>query len=250
MPPEAGLSVRARYMLPGGAFKLDVEIEAPRGVTILFGPSGSGKSTLLSVIAGLVEPDDGEVRLGGETWLDTRSDVVWPPERRRVAYVFQSLALFPHMTALGNVAFGVDRELSKPDRERRARESLARFRAAHLADRKPKTYSGGEAQRVALARAFAMSPKVVLLDEPFSALDADLRYEFVADVRAASRDLGVPVLHVTHDRAEARVLGDHVIRLDAGKVVASGPPDVAFGAKAGPRLSARGEGLEQESSDA
>ncbi|NUO51539.1 MAG: ABC transporter ATP-binding protein [Polyangiaceae bacterium] len=241
MRPEAGLFVRARHTLPGGAFTLDVEVDAPRGVTILFGPSGSGKSTLLSVIAGLVTPREGEVRLGNETWLDTKNDVAWPPEHRRVAYVFQSLALFPHMTGLANVAFGIDQSLSKPERERRARDSLSRFRAGHLADRRPKTYSGGEAQRVALARAFAMSPRVVLLDEPFSALDADLRYEFVADVRTASRDLGVPVLHVTHDRAEARVLGDHVIRLDAGKVVASGSPDFALGKQSGPRTSAREE---------
>jgi molybdate transport system ATP-binding protein len=249
MQPEDGLFVRVRHTLPGAAFTLDVEVRAPRGVTILFGPSGSGKSTLLSVIAGLTTPLEGEVRLGSETWLDTKRDVAWPPEHRRVAYVFQSLALFPHMTGLANVAFGIDRGLGKLERESRARECLARFRAAHLAERKPKTYSGGEAQRVALARAFAMSPRVVLLDEPFSALDADLRYEFVADVRTASRDLGVPVLHVTHDRAEARVLGDHVIRLDAGKVVASGPPDDALGTKSSAKPSAR-EGLSYDPTEA
>ena len=109
----------------------------------------------------------------------------------------------------------------------------------HLAARRPKTFSGGEAQRVALARAFAMSPRIVLLDEPFSSLDAELRYEFVTEVRAASRDLGVPVLHVTHDRAEARVLGDQVVCMSQGRVVARGTPDVALGEPAAPRRAAR-----------
>lgn len=229
MPPEGSLSVRARHVLPGGAFTLEVDLTAPRGVTILFGPSGAGKSTLLSIVAGLTRPAEGLVSLGDETWLDTTKDVVVSPEARRVAYVFQSLALFPHMTALENAVFGVDARLKRSEREERAKASLARFRVSHLSGRKPKTYSGGEAQRVALARAFAMSPKLVLLDEPFSALDAELRYEFVAEVKAASRELGVPVLHVTHDRAEARVLADHVICIDRGKVVSSGSPEIVLG---------------------
>jgi molybdate transport system ATP-binding protein len=229
MPSEGSLFVRARHVLPGAAFTLDVEIEAPKGVTIVFGPSGSGKSTLLSIVAGLVKPDEGVVRLDRETWLDTAGGVAWSPESRRVAYVFQSLALFPHMTALENVLFGIDKKLGRTEREKRANASLARFRVPHLAQRKPRTFSGGEAQRVALARAFAMAPKVVLLDEPFSALDAELRYEFVAEVRAASRDLGVPVLHVTHDRAEARVLGDHVVVMRGGRVVMRGDPETALG---------------------
>ncbi len=241
MPPDGTLSVVARHSLPGGSFSIDLEVDAPPGVTIVFGPSGAGKSTLLSIIAGLVVPDAGSVKLGGETWLDVERGVVVAPERRRVAYVFQSLALFPHMTALENASFGVDRALSKSERRSRAEASLARFRAAHLAKRKPATFSGGEAQRVALARAFAMSPKVVLLDEPFSALDAELRYEFVADVRSASRELGIPVLHVTHDRAEARVLGDQVICIEGGRVTLRGAPDQALGPASGAKRSTRSE---------
>jgi molybdate transport system ATP-binding protein len=239
MSSERSLYVRAKHQHPGGGFAVDVEIEAAPGVTILFGPSGAGKSTLLSIVAGLVHPDEGIVKLGADTWLDTSAKIAWPPERRRAAYVFQSLALFPHMTAAQNVAFGVDRALSRVEREDRARASLARFRVAHLAGRRPKTFSGGEAQRVALARAFAMSPRIVLLDEPFSSLDAELRYEFVADVRTASRELGVPVLHVTHDRAEARVLGDQVVCMSQGQVVARGAPEHALGEPVAPRRSAR-----------
>jgi len=207
------------------AFTLDVCIDAPVGVTILFGPSGSGKSTILSIIAGLERPAEGRVSLGDAVWLDTARGLAWPPEKRRVAYLFQSLALFPHMSALKNVAFGIDRTLPKPRREAVARASLERFRAGHLERREPATFSGGEAQRVALARAFAMSPRVVLLDEPFSALDDELKAEFAEDVRSAGRDLGAVVLHVTHDRAEARALGDRVVRLEAGRVIASGVPE-------------------------
>ena len=242
MPSEGQLTVRVRHVLPGGGFSLDVDLTAPRGVTILFGPSGAGKSTLLSVIAGLARPHEGKVELGGETWLDTSKDLVVPPEARRVAYVFQSLALFPHMTALENVMFGVDRRLDRAERQKRATDSLGRFRVSQLSGRKPRTYSGGEAQRVALARAFAMSPKLVLLDEPFSALDAELRYEFVAEVKAASRELAVPVVHVTHDKAEARVLADHVICLDRGRVMASGGPEVVLGSPASAPRSIEGGG--------
>ncbi len=248
MSTDRTLYVRARHQhpaqTPAGGFAVDVEIEAPPGVTILFGPSGAGKSTLLSIVAGLVHPTEGLVRLGGETWFDASARVAWPPERRRVAYVFQSLALFPHMTAAENVAFGIDRAVPRSERDERAHASLSRFRVGHLAGRRPKTFSGGEAQRVALARAFAMSPRIVLLDEPFSSLDAELRYEFVAEVRAASRDLGVPVLHVTHDRAEARVLGDQVVCMSQGRVVARGAPDVALAEPAPPRRSGRPPGEE------
>ncbi len=226
MPADRSLEVRVKLARAGGGFSLDVDFEVPPGVTILFGPSGSGKSTILGVIAGLVRPDAGYVRLGDDVWLDTSARVAWPPERRRVAYVFQSLALFPHMSALENVAYGIDRALEKEARRERARASLARFRAGHLELRRPATFSGGEAQRVALARAFAMSPRVVLLDEPFSALDSDLRYGFASDVRSASRDLGVPVVHVTHDRAEARALGDHVVCIQGGRIEERGDPDM------------------------
>ena len=217
------LVARVVVQRPGG-FRVDVALTVPPGITILFGPSGAGKSTVLAAICGLVRPDEGKVTLGDETWFDAARGVDVPVHLRRVAFVFQSLALFPHMTALGNVAYGVDRALPRAERESRARALLDRFHVGHLADRRPATFSGGEAQRVALARALGPSPRAVLLDEPFSALDRDLRDALVADLRTTAKELAVPVVHVTHHRGEARALGDRVVVLEKGRVTAEGGP--------------------------
>lgn len=204
--------------------RLDVAIEAPPGITILFGPSGAGKSSTLAAIAGLARPDRGRVALGAEVWFDDARGVDRPVHERGLAFVFQSLALFPHMDALENVEYGIDRSVPRDERASRARAMLDRMRVGHLARRKPKTFSGGEAQRVALARAFARSPSVVLLDEPFSAMDRSLRRGLCADVKATVAELGLPALLVTHHRGEARLLGDRVVMLEAGRVVATGDP--------------------------
>jgi molybdate transport system ATP-binding protein len=219
--PRDALSVRVRLEAREG-FHLEAAFEAPPGVTILFGPSGSGKSTLLSCIAGLLRPDEGRIALGGDVFFDraTKTDVAI--EQRKVALVFQSGALFPHMTALENVAFGISRALPRREREERARRALARFRVEKLEARKPRTFSGGEAQRVALARALAMEPRLVLLDEPFSALDRDLRQELVLELRGIADELEVPIVHVTHQRGEARALGDRVVCLRDGRIEAVG----------------------------
>jgi molybdate transport system ATP-binding protein len=155
-------------------------------------------------------------------WFDAASRVDRPVHQRKVAFVFQSLALFPHMTAVGNVIYGMDRETSDAEKHARAIALLGRLRVGHLVDRRPSTFSGGEAQRVALARAFAMKPRIVLLDEPFSALDRDLRNELVADVRAFVGELGVPMVHVTHHRGEARALGDRALLIDKGRITKVG----------------------------
>src|SRR4051812_48888869 len=165
-------------------FVLDVAFRADPGITILFGPSGSGKSTPLAAIAGLLRPDEGRVALGDEAWFDSATRRDTPIERRHVAFVFQSLALFPHLTALQNVAYGVNRALSRDHRPARAAEMLAPMHLQPPAGQRRATFSGGEAQRVALARAFAMWPRLVLLDEPFSALDRELRVALARDVRA------------------------------------------------------------------
>ncbi len=204
------------------AFELDVELTCPPGITILFGPSGSGKSTVLQCVAGLLAPDRGRIELGGEVWFDDERGARVPPERRGVAYLFQSLALFPHMTAVGNVMYGIDRELGHDRRVQRARALLERLGVPHLANRRPRTFSGGEAQRVALARALAIGPRLLLLDEPFSALDRDLRRQLAAEVRGLVDDLGIPAIQVTHNHGEARAMGDRVIRIAEGKVVDSG----------------------------
>jgi molybdate transport system ATP-binding protein len=219
MPPES-LSLKLEFAR--AAFKLDMQLEVPPGITILFGPSGSGKSTLLALIAGLERPAKGRIALGDDVWFDDAQKIDRPVHTRGVAFVFQSLALFPHMTALANVAYGIDRALPREKRAYRAKEMLERFHVGHLALRRPQTFSGGEAQRVALARALGMSPRVVLLDEPFSAMDRELRAALVADLRASSIDLKIPMLHVTHHRQEARMLADRIVMMDAGRVIAVG----------------------------
>jgi molybdate transport system ATP-binding protein len=206
-------------------FTLEVRFSAPPGITVLYGPSGAGKSTALAAIAGLVQPERGRVTLGGEVWFDSAARVRRPVEARGIAFVFQSLALFPHLDARANVEYGLRRSLPRPERRRRADEMLARMKVAHLGDRRPATFSGGEAQRVALARALAPSPRLVLLDEPFSALDQELRRAFVADVAAFVADARIPLIHVTHHRAEARALAQRVVLLDEGRVTATGSVD-------------------------
>lgn len=221
---HAQISVRGRGA--ASPFSLEVVVEAPAGgVTILFGPSGSGKSTTLAAIAGLVRADGGRVAVGDEVWFDAERGVDLPVHERGLAFVFQSLALFPHMSALDNVAYGIDRHVAAPERRRRAGAMLERMRVGHLASRRPRTFSGGEAQRVALARAFARSPRVVLLDEPFSALDRELRAELCDDVKATVAELGIPAILVTHHRGEARRMGESVVVLRDGRVVARGVLD-------------------------
>jgi molybdate transport system ATP-binding protein len=219
--PNDRLSVCVRAT--AGTFVLDAAFEVGPGVTVLFGPSGSGKSTTLAAIAGLISPDEGRIALGGEVWFDSKSGVEEPVHRRGVSLVFQSLALFPHLTALGNVEYGIDRAVPNVERRRRARDMLARMKVAHVETRRPATFSGGEAQRVALARAFARGPKVVLLDEAFSAMDRELRYELGADVRALVTELGIPAVVVTHHRMEARTIGDNAVLINAGRVEGVGP---------------------------
>jgi len=225
----------------GQEFELEVDLEFPPGITILFGPSGSGKSTTLQAIAGLTRPDSGRISLGDQPWFDSGQRVDLAIHRRHVAYVFQSLALFPHMTGAGNVAYGIDRTLERPERRRRAVELLERLGVGHLADRRPRSFSGGEAQRVALARALAMKPRVILLDEPFSALDRDLRIQLASLVRGLVDELGVPLVQVTHNHGEARAMGDRIARIERGKIVALGTVDQVLG-DAQAILDARGHG--------
>jgi molybdate transport system ATP-binding protein len=218
--------VSVRLARAGGRdFSLDVAFTAPPGITILFGPSGAGKSTTLSAIAGLQRPASGRIALGDDIWFDDARAIDRPIHRRGIAFVFQSLALFPHLTALANVEYGIDRALDRSARRKRAEEMLARMRVTHLAKRRPGTFSGGEAQRVALARAFAMSPRVVLLDEPFSAMDRELRLQLAADVRAYVDEAKLPLLHVTHHRNEARAMGDRAVLIEGGRVCAEGSID-------------------------
>jgi ABC-type sulfate/molybdate transport systems ATPase subunit len=224
----ADLKVRAK-VVHGATASLDVDLTLATGITCVVGPSGAGKSTLLAVIAGLVEPREGRIALGDEVWFDAATGVATPVHLRRVAYVFQRLALFPHLDGVGNVSYGIDRSLPRAERRDRARALLERVGASALAHRRPPTYSGGEAQRVAIARALAMSPRVILLDEPFSALDRDLKVQLAALVRDLVDDLDVPLVYVTHSHGEARALADRAVRLERGQVVAQGTPSDILG---------------------
>ncbi len=245
------LSVRAQVRRAGhgGAFQLDVAIEAPPGITCILGPSGAGKSTLLAAVAGLVHPTAGRIALGDRVWFDGARKVDVPIEQRRVAYVFQGLALFPHLDAIGNVTYGMDRREPRQARRDQAEVLLHRLGVGHLARRRPRTFSGGEAQRVALARALAMKPRVILLDEPFSALDRDLRIQLVTLVRELVDETNVPLLHVTHSHGEARVLADRVIRIEHGKVVAEGAPTALLGSPGSRALRADRDEEEDEDDD-
>jgi molybdate transport system ATP-binding protein len=210
-------------------FSLEVDETCPPGVTCIIGPSGSGKSTLLAALAGLAAPDRGRVAGGDAVWLDRARGIEVPVHQRRLSYVFQGLALFPHMSALHNVEYGMH-DVPRAERTERALKLLDRVGVKHLAKRRPRTFSGGEAQRVAIARALARSPRLVLLDEPISALDRDLRAQLTALVRDLAGELGVPIVHVTHSIAEVRLLADQVLRIEKGKVVARGTPaDVLAG---------------------
>ena len=205
-----------------GRLVLDAAVRVGAGSCLaLAGPSGAGKSTLLRIAAGLLAPERGRVTCGDEVWLDTATRRRVPPEERRCGYVFQDYALFGHMTVRDNVAYGL-RGMSRARRRARAHELLERFGVADLAVARPATLSGGERQRVALARALAPAPRVLLLDEPLSALDARTRASASRELAAVLREAGVPALLVTHDFTEAAVLGDRVAVIDGGRIVQEG----------------------------
>jgi molybdate transport system ATP-binding protein len=204
-------------------FLLDVSLQVPAGITILFGPSGAGKSTLLDCIAGLVRPDGGRIIAGEETLFDSQANLNCPPQTRRIAYVFQTLALFPHMSAEENIYYGLD-GLPREQRAARVEEILKAFRVEKLRTRKPAEISGGERQRIALARSLVTQPRVLLLDEPLSGLDAELKAAIVDDLRAWNTARRIPILYVTHTREEVDALGERVIAMDHGRVISTGTP--------------------------
>ena len=214
---------KARSASARSSFVLDVAIEIPSGITIVFGPSGAGKSTLLDCIAGLLKPDGGRIEIGGEALLDVAQRIDVPPAKRKIAYVFQSLALFPHMTVEQNVAYGLA-DRPAPQRASRVKAMLEAFRVRQLAKRKAHEISGGEQQRVALARSLATSPRVLLLDEPLTALDEGLKKSIMEDLRGWNAAQNIPILYVTHSRAEVDALGERVIVLDQGKIISTGTP--------------------------
>jgi molybdate transport system ATP-binding protein len=204
-------------------FLLDVDLSVPAGFTILFGSSGAGKTTLLDCIAGLLHPDSGSIQVGSQVFFDSESDVILPVARRRVGYVFQDLALFPHLTVEGNIGYGLD-HADAADREKRILAILDAFRIRDLRRRRPREISGGERQRVALARSLVTDPCILLLDEPLAALDSPTKARILDDLRAWNVAHRIPILYVTHSREEVFALGDRVLVLDQGRILAQGTP--------------------------
>ena len=207
-------------------FMLDCRGEFGSGVTAVFGPSGSGKTTMLNCIAGMTSPDSGEIRVGGGHIYSSESEVDLAPEKRRFGYVFQNGSLFPHMTVGANVSYGFD---LTPESERRFRpDDLAELLGiTSLLDRDVSGLSGGERQRVAIARALAVSPRLLLLDEPVSSLDAQGRASILMYLREVSDELQTPMVYVSHSLSEVLALSRHTFALDRGRGVAYGPtPDI------------------------
>ncbi|MDP9228024.1 MAG: ABC transporter ATP-binding protein [Actinomycetota bacterium] len=215
----SALEVSARDPLREFELRVELRVEE-RSCVAIVGPSGAGKSTVLRIVAGLRRPDPGRVAVGGVAWLDSERSIDLPPEERACGFMFQEYALFPHLSAWRNVAFGISGRTS--ERRARALELMERFQVAELAEARPATMSGGERQRVALARSLAREPSVLLLDEPLSALDTRTRAHSGRELVAALRDAGVPAIVVTHDFAEAALLADEICVMDRGRIVQRG----------------------------
>jgi molybdate transport system ATP-binding protein len=198
-------------------------------VTVLFGPSGSGKTTVLRALAGLDRPDAGAITFDGEAWFDAGRRIFVRPQARGVGLLFQDHALFPHLTVAGNVGYGLHR-LPRAERAARVAAVAERFGLADLLPRRPGQLSGGQRQRVALARALAPQPRLLLLDEPLSALDAPSREALRGELRHLLEHAGVPAMVVTHDRLEALALGDRLVVLVDGTVRQVGPVHEVFSA--------------------
>ena len=205
------------------SFLLDVDLSIPPGITILFGPSGSGKTTLLQCISGLLRPDSGRIAMGEHVFFDSVGRVNESVARRSIGFLFQSLALFPHLTVEDNVRYGLSK-LEESERSERIREILESFRIAHLRKRLPGEISGGERKRVALARSLVLRPRVLLLDEPLTAIDAPTKSRIIADLRIWNESHRVPMLYVTHSHREVFALGEQAIVLEQGRALSRGTP--------------------------
>jgi molybdate transport system ATP-binding protein len=229
-----------------GPLSLDLCFTLDKPLTVLFAPSGAGKTTVLRIIAGLETPDNGRIvrSVDGSTasptrevvLLDTAVGLFVPPHRRRIRLVSQRPALFPHLSVLQNIRYGsagLPRDEGERDASVRSFQSLlALCRVEHLVEKRPLQLSGGERQRVALARSLvAGTGHLLMLDEPFTGLEADLRHAILEDLRAYLSDRGIPVLMVTHDVAEVFASGAHVLRMEDGRIVASGSANEVLGAE-------------------
>jgi len=214
------MSIEVRFRIDQGDFVLDVDLSLPaQGVSSLFGPSGCGKTTLLRAIAGLEHHPDGFLKVGDMLWQNAGHFV--PPHQRPLGYVFQEASLFPHLSVRRNLEYGV-RRVAEPDRRVSLQQAIELLDIGALLERQPDTLSGGERQRVAIARALAVSPRLLLMDEPLAALDANRKQEILPYIESLHRELDIPVIHVSHSPEEVARIADHLVLLEAGHVVASG----------------------------
>jgi molybdate transport system ATP-binding protein len=241
-----------RQYAPTVSVRADLELEAGDSrVMVLFGPSGSGKTTILRCLAGLDRPQEGFIRCGGEVWFDAAARINRPPQQRRLAYVSQDYALFPHLTVEQNIQFGMDG--TSANARHRIKTILETVHLEEMAGRLPAQLSGGERQRVALARALGRDPRLILLDEPLAALDLPLRDPMRRELRQFLRSIDVPSVIVTHDRVDALTLGDRMAVLSSGRIrqvgpvheVFSRPVDVAVAASVGVETVVPGEIVER-----
>jgi molybdate transport system ATP-binding protein len=212
-----GVSIRGTFSVPVGG----------HSVTVLFGPSGCGKTTVLRSLAGLEVPQQGIIRFCDESWLDAARGIALPPQRRNIGFLFQDYALFPHLTVVANIAYSL-RKTNRPRRQGIIAELAARFELDGLLERYPHQISGGQKQRVALARALARQPRLLLLDEPLSALDQPTRMRLRHELRGLLKAAAVPAILVTHDRHEAAVLGDDILVMHDGRMIQHGPVNEVF----------------------
>lgn len=236
--PGSLLSARFEKRLSAN-MRLAVDASIPAGgfsVTALFGPSGSGKTTILRCLAGLERPDAGRITQGAETWYDHSAGIDEGPSRRRIGLLFQDYALFPHLTVEQNVGYGLRRR-PRAERSTRVRAMLQRFDLAAVSQRRPGAISGGEQQRAALARALVLEPRLLLLDEPLSALDAPLRERLRPELRRLLSGFAAPVLLVTHDRLDVIALADRVAVVDRGEIRQIGDVDEVFSRPADARVA-------------
>ena len=209
------------------AFTLDVSFEMENELIVLFGPSGSGKTTLFKCISGITEPDDGKIIVGNKVYYDKDRKINLPIQKRNLGYVFQNYTLFPHMNVRKNIESGL-KGWQKEDREKRVEEMLNLLHIEELETRYPSQLSGGQKQRVALARALAPKPGVLLLDEPFSALDMEIRTRLAEKIKKLQNRIEVPLLFITHNLEEAFLLADRILILHGGKAQQFGTPEEIF----------------------
>jgi molybdate transport system ATP-binding protein len=227
MAAEIALNIRKTFSGRATiAARLTLPLDPP-SVTILFGPSGSGKTTILRCLAGLEWAEEGSIQIDGDRWFDAAGGVAVPPQARGLGYMSQDYALFPNYTVEGNIAYGLA-GLSDHEKSTRVHEVLRLLQIEALAQQRPTQLSGGQQQRVALARAIARRPRLLLLDEPLSALDAPTRAKLCAELRQLLTRLAIPSVVVTHDWTEALALGDQIAVIDGGRVLQTGKPQEVF----------------------